>query len=246
MSEHEHDVPWAPGPRGEETPRDSGKRKGAPEPGEGAGSSGNDNIDLQRETEEKARQPETKLGAIAQTRHTARLCNAKRSRTRHPKPTHGARDRPKQPQPRTGQDRATTIYVQVRISGISLLMFSQLCGFHSSTFRGQACAALCTVAVDTAKWGQARNLHSPNMKNDIVESVEVSGLQAMFRGNCPCSRCRGGRVHHVQHHVQHNSSMASRSTTMPGKYWFTGLDSIHHHLILACRTCGACATSTTV
>jgi hypothetical protein len=30
-------------------------------------------IDLQRETEEKARQPETKLGAIAQTPHTARL-----------------------------------------------------------------------------------------------------------------------------------------------------------------------------
>jgi hypothetical protein len=51
-------------------------------------------VSLQRETEEKARQPETKLGAIAQTRHTARLCNAKRNRTRHPKPTHGARDRP--------------------------------------------------------------------------------------------------------------------------------------------------------
>jgi hypothetical protein len=43
-----------------------------------------DCTDLQSETEEKARQPETKLGAIAQTRHTARLRNAKRSRTRHP------------------------------------------------------------------------------------------------------------------------------------------------------------------
>jgi hypothetical protein len=61
---------------------------------------------LQRGTEEKARKPETKLGAIAQTRHTARLRNAKRSRTRHPKPTHGARDRPKQPQLRADGDRA--------------------------------------------------------------------------------------------------------------------------------------------
>jgi hypothetical protein len=50
-------------------------------------------IHSQRQTEEKARQPETRLGAIAQTRHTARLRNAKRSRT-----THGARDRPNQPQ----------------------------------------------------------------------------------------------------------------------------------------------------
>jgi hypothetical protein len=60
-------------------------------------------IDLQRETEEKARQPETKLSEIAQTRHIARLRDAKRSRTRNPKPTHGARDRPKQPgrQPQT-------------------------------------------------------------------------------------------------------------------------------------------------
>jgi hypothetical protein len=40
---------------------------------------------LQRETEEKARQPETKLSAIAQTRHIARLRDAKRSRTRNPK-----------------------------------------------------------------------------------------------------------------------------------------------------------------
>jgi hypothetical protein len=64
-------------------------------------------IDLQRETEEKARQPETKLSAIAQTRHTARLRDAKRSRTRNPKPTHGARDRPKQPQPRAGRARAS-------------------------------------------------------------------------------------------------------------------------------------------
>jgi hypothetical protein len=63
-------------------------------------------IYLQRETEEKARQPETKLGAIAQTRHTARLRDAKRSRIRNPKPTHGARDRPKQPQPRAGRARA--------------------------------------------------------------------------------------------------------------------------------------------
>jgi hypothetical protein len=65
------------------------------------------NIDLQRETEEKAHQLETKLGAIAQTRHTARLRNAKQSRTRHPKRTHGARDRPKQPRPRTGRDRSS-------------------------------------------------------------------------------------------------------------------------------------------
>jgi hypothetical protein len=64
-------------------------------------------IDLHRETDEKARQPEAKVSAIARTRHTARLCNAKRSRTRHPKPTHGARDRPKQSQPRAGQDRAS-------------------------------------------------------------------------------------------------------------------------------------------
>jgi DNA-nicking Smr family endonuclease len=61
-------------------------------------------IDLHRETEEKARQPKIMLGAIARTRHTARLRNAKRSRTRNPKPTHGARDRPKQPQPRAGRD----------------------------------------------------------------------------------------------------------------------------------------------
>jgi hypothetical protein len=65
------------------------------------------NIFLQRGTEEKARQPETKLSAIAQTRHTARLHDAKRSRTRNPKPTHEARDRPKQPQPRAGRDRAS-------------------------------------------------------------------------------------------------------------------------------------------
>jgi hypothetical protein len=55
--------------------------------------------DFQREKEEKARQPKTKLSAIAQTRHKARLRNAKRSQNKHPKPTHGARDRPKQPQP---------------------------------------------------------------------------------------------------------------------------------------------------
>jgi hypothetical protein len=64
-------------------------------------------IYLQRETEEKARQPETKLGAIAKTRHITRLRNAKRSRPKHPKPTHGARDRPKQGQPRAGRDRAS-------------------------------------------------------------------------------------------------------------------------------------------
>jgi hypothetical protein len=66
-----------------------------------------DLIYLQRETEEKARQPEIKLGATAQTHHKAKLCNAKQSRTRNPKPTHGARDRPKQPQPRAGRDRAS-------------------------------------------------------------------------------------------------------------------------------------------
>jgi hypothetical protein len=64
-------------------------------------------MDSQRETEEKARQPETKLSAIAQTRHVARLRDAKRSRTRNAKPTHEARDRPKQSQPRAGQDRAS-------------------------------------------------------------------------------------------------------------------------------------------
>jgi hypothetical protein len=65
------------------------------------------NTDLQRETEEKARQPETKLSANAQTRHIAGLRDAKRSRTRSPKPSHGARDRPKQPQPRAGRGRAS-------------------------------------------------------------------------------------------------------------------------------------------
>jgi hypothetical protein len=68
-----------------------------------------DIICLHRETEEKARQPETKLGAIAQTRHIARLRNAEQSRTKHPKPTHGARDRPKQPQPRAGRDRTSAL-----------------------------------------------------------------------------------------------------------------------------------------
>jgi hypothetical protein len=64
-------------------------------------------IFLQRETKEKARQPEKKPSAIARTRHTARPRNAKRSRTRNPKSTHKARDRPKQPQPRAGRDRAS-------------------------------------------------------------------------------------------------------------------------------------------
>jgi hypothetical protein len=50
---------------------------------------------------------DTGVGAITQTRHTARLRNAKRSRIRHPKPTHGARDRPKPAQPRAGRDRAS-------------------------------------------------------------------------------------------------------------------------------------------
>jgi hypothetical protein len=65
------------------------------------------NIWIHRETEEKARQPEIKLGAIAQTHHTAKPCNAKRSRTRNPKPTDGERDRPRQPQPRAGRDHAS-------------------------------------------------------------------------------------------------------------------------------------------
>jgi hypothetical protein len=64
-------------------------------------------IHLQRETKEKARQPETKRSASAQTRHIAGLRDAKRSRTSNPKPTHGARDRPKQPQPRAVRDRAS-------------------------------------------------------------------------------------------------------------------------------------------
>jgi hypothetical protein len=67
----------------------------------------------QRETEEKARQPETKLRAIARTRHIAGLRDAKRSRTRNPKTTHRARDRPKQPQPRVGRDRAY-VYIDGR------------------------------------------------------------------------------------------------------------------------------------
>jgi hypothetical protein len=54
---------------------------------------------LQSETEEKARQPETILGAIAQTRHKARRRNArrrnsKRSQTKNPKTTHKAQNRP--------------------------------------------------------------------------------------------------------------------------------------------------------
>jgi hypothetical protein len=50
---------------------------------------------------------ERELGAIAHTRHKARPRNAKRSPTKHPKPTHQARDRPKQPQPRAGRDRTS-------------------------------------------------------------------------------------------------------------------------------------------
>jgi hypothetical protein len=62
-------------------------------------------IDLQRETEEKALQPETELGPIALTRHKARLRNAKRSRIKNPKPTHRALRRPKSFQSRAGQGR---------------------------------------------------------------------------------------------------------------------------------------------
>jgi hypothetical protein len=69
------------------------------------------NISSQRETEEKARQPETKLGAIApsfvHTSHKAKLRTAKRSRTIHPKPTHGTRDKPKLLQPGARRDRAS-------------------------------------------------------------------------------------------------------------------------------------------
>jgi hypothetical protein len=43
-------------------------------------------IDLQRETEEKARQPETKLGAIAQTRHTARHATQSEDKPDTPNP----------------------------------------------------------------------------------------------------------------------------------------------------------------
>jgi hypothetical protein len=42
-----------------------------------------------QKTEGKARQPETKLGATSRTRHKARLRNAKRNRTKNPKPPHG-------------------------------------------------------------------------------------------------------------------------------------------------------------
>jgi hypothetical protein len=48
---------------------------------------------LQRETEEKARQPESKLGAMAHTRHRARLRNAEQSRIKNPKFTRGAQKR---------------------------------------------------------------------------------------------------------------------------------------------------------
>jgi hypothetical protein len=51
-------------------------------------------MSLQRTTEEKARQPETKLGASRGTQHKARLRNAKRSRIENPKPTHGVQNRP--------------------------------------------------------------------------------------------------------------------------------------------------------
>jgi hypothetical protein len=74
--------------RGEKRAR---KRKGGTEKGANVQQKGA-NIDLQRETEEKARQPEIKLGAIARTRHTARLRNARRSRTRNPPPTRRAQD----------------------------------------------------------------------------------------------------------------------------------------------------------
>jgi hypothetical protein len=46
-------------------------------------------IDLQRETEEKARQPETKLSAIAQTRHIARLWTQSEAEPETPKPHTG-------------------------------------------------------------------------------------------------------------------------------------------------------------
>jgi hypothetical protein len=46
---------------------------------------GHDLYCLQKEMEEKARQPETKLGAIAHTRREARLRNAKQSRTKNHK-----------------------------------------------------------------------------------------------------------------------------------------------------------------
>jgi hypothetical protein len=65
------------------------------------------NILLLRETEEKARQPETKQGAIAHTWHKARLRNARRSRSSNPKPTNGAQNRPQPPQSRAGQDRTS-------------------------------------------------------------------------------------------------------------------------------------------
>jgi hypothetical protein len=52
-------------------PRD----EGGPREARPASLHGRNNMVLQRETEEKARQPETKLGAIAQTHHTAKLCN---------------------------------------------------------------------------------------------------------------------------------------------------------------------------
>jgi hypothetical protein len=51
-------------------------------------------IDLQRETEEKARQPETKIGATSHTWNKAMPPNAERSRTKNQKLRHGAQSRP--------------------------------------------------------------------------------------------------------------------------------------------------------
>jgi hypothetical protein len=59
-----------------------GARSGASRRGGERGSGRGVRHILQRETEEKVRQPETKLGATAHTRHLARLRNARRSRTK--------------------------------------------------------------------------------------------------------------------------------------------------------------------
>jgi hypothetical protein len=102
-------------------------------------------IGLQRETEEKAHQPEAKLGAIAQTRQTARPRNAKRSRTRHPNPRHGAQDRPKQHNiidvQRDTEEKARQLNVFVVFCDRACLL--NLACLHMTTTLGTAIAGSC-------------------------------------------------------------------------------------------------------
>jgi hypothetical protein len=78
--ERKHNIPPGPGSEG----RGDAKRVRGAEGSPRARRGGRSvyvcvSIFSQRETEEKARQPETKQSAIARTRHTARRRNAKRS-----------------------------------------------------------------------------------------------------------------------------------------------------------------------